>query len=124
MHKINFLLCLLCLFVANPLFAEDAKSVLRKVAKSPLADGCITSQEFVKRGLAARDAALTRQTIKGRKYKVVTFTVEDRIPLNESREIPGEDFWDVTYLIVTKGKFTAYINDRNLIEKVDCPPTS
>ena len=112
---------LLCFFVTDSVFAEDARTVLKNAAKATQqADGCITPQEFVKNGLAAGDAVLTYQTIKGKKYKVVTFTVEDRIPLNESREIPGADFWDVTYLIVTRGKFTGYINDRNLIEKIIC----
>jgi hypothetical protein len=78
-----------------------------------------TPYGFLKRALGANDATVHRQTIDGKKYNVVMFTVEDRFPLNESREIPGADFWDVTYLVVTRAKLTGYINDRNMIDKVE-----
>jgi hypothetical protein len=74
---------------------------------------------FLKRAAAATDITVTRRKINGRKYSVLTFTVEDRFPLNESRENPCGDFLDVTYLVVTRGKLRGYINDQNLIEKVE-----
>jgi len=74
---------------------------------------------FLKRAAAATDITVTRRKIKGRAYRVLTFTVEDRFPLNESRENPGGDFLDVTYLVVTRGKLRGYINDQNVIEKVE-----
>src|SRR6266481_3468869 len=74
---------------------------------------------FLKRAAAATDLTVTRRKIDGRKYSVVTFTVEDRFPLNESRENPCGDFLDVTYLVVTRGKLRGYINDQNVIAKVE-----
>jgi hypothetical protein len=78
----------------------------------------ITPYGFLKRGMAATDITVNRQKINGKRYNVVTFTVEDRYPLNESRENPCGDFWDVTYLVVTRGKLKGYINGQNMIEKV------
>jgi len=78
-----------------------------------------TPYGFLKRAMTAKDTTVNRRTIDGKKYKVVTYTVEDRYPLNESRENPDGDFWDVTYLVATRGKLRGYINDRNMIEKVE-----
>ena len=74
---------------------------------------------FLKRAAAATDIIVTHRKINGRKYRVLTFTVEDRFPLNESRENPGGDFLDVTYLVVSRGKLRGYINDQNVIGKVE-----
>ncbi|HYR84381.1 MAG TPA: MBL fold metallo-hydrolase [Terriglobia bacterium] len=82
-------------------------------------DTWITPYGFLKRALTANDVTLNRRTIDGKKYNVVTYTVEDRYPLNESRENPCGDFWDVTYLVATRGKLRGYINSRNMIEKVE-----
>src|SRR5262249_15332852 len=79
----------------------------------------ITPYGFLKRGTAAKDAIVQRRTISGKKYNVVTYTLEDRYPLNESRENPCGDFWDVTYLVMTRGKLRGYLNDQNLVEKVE-----
>jgi|SRR2546427_927551 len=79
----------------------------------------ITPYGFLKRAAAATDIIVRQQKINGRKYRVLTFTVEDRFPINESRENPGGDFLDVTYLVVTRGKLRGYINDQNVIEKVE-----
>jgi len=79
----------------------------------------ITPYGFLKRAAAATDITVTRRKINGRKYRVLTFTVEDRFPLNESRENPGGDFLDVTYLVVSRGKLRGYINDQNVIGKVE-----
>ena len=78
-----------------------------------------TPYGFLKRAMTAKDTTVNRRTIDGKKYKVVTYTVEDKYPLNESRENPDGDFWDVTYLVATRGKLRGYINDRNMIEKVE-----
>src|SRR5204863_2295303 len=137
-----------------PLFAQDARTLLRNVAKAMGVENLRTIQYsgtaasaaykremdfdfpssdipwakqldvwvmphgFLKRAAAATDLTVTRRKIDGRKYRVLTFTVEDRFPLNESRENPGGDFQDVTHLVVTRGKLRGYINDRNAIEKV------
>ncbi len=78
-----------------------------------------TPYGFLKRAMTAKDTTVNRRTIDGKKYKVVTYTVEDKYPLNESRENPDGDFWDVTYLVATRGRLRGYINDRNMIEKVE-----
>src|SRR5258705_12528031 len=69
--------------------------------------------------MTAKATTVNPRTIHGKKYKVVTYTVEDKYLLNESRENPDGDFWDVTYLVATRGRLRGYINDRNMIEKVE-----
>ena len=79
----------------------------------------VTPYGFLKGAIAAGNATMSRRTIGGKKYKVVSYTAENRYPLNESREIPGEDYIDVTYTAETKGTLSGYINDQNMVERVD-----
>ena len=79
----------------------------------------VTPFGFLKGAIAAGNATVRPQTIGGKKYKVVSYTAENRYPLNESREIPGEDYIDVTYTVETKGTLSGYINDQNMVERVD-----
>jgi hypothetical protein len=79
----------------------------------------VTPYGFLKGAIAAGNATVRSQTIGGKKYKVVSYTAEDRYPLNESRETPGEDYFDVTYAVETKGTLSGYINDQNMVERVD-----
>jgi hypothetical protein len=150
--------CVLCAFLwlkPPPLFAQDARTLLRNAAKalgaenlrriqySGTASNAAYTREmdfalpssdvpwakqldvwvlpygFLKRAATATDVAVARRKINGKKYRVLTFTVEDRFPLNESRENPDGDFLDVTYLVVTRGRLRGYINDHNVIEKVE-----
>src|SRR6267143_398796 len=48
-------------------------------------DTWITPYGFLKRAAAATDIWVARRKINSKKYSVLTFTVEDRFPLNESR---------------------------------------